>query len=152
MDRVAIQANFAVSATNDFPSSTKIKEDSNTNGFELNTEEYLLNEEITFTAFTINDRQKARDEQMIISPSPQLLVEIELLNIISRHKLPLLTFQTIFQWAIRSQQRDGFDFSDTSDRLRETALNGLKSKLGISDMAFVPRHINWLPDNKPTQC
>ena len=68
----------------------------------------------------------------------------------SRHKLPLLTVQTIFQWPIRSQQRNDFVFSDTSDCLRETALNDLKSKLGISNMVFVPRHINWLPDNKPT--
>ena len=47
------------------------------NGFELNTEEYLLNEDkATSTNITINDRQKACDEHMIISPTPQLLPDI----------------------------------------------------------------------------
>ena len=104
MDRVDIQAYFPVSATNDSPRSTNIEEDSSSNGFELNTEEFLLNEDkATSTNTTINDRQKARDEHIIISPSVQLLAEIELLNIILRHKLLLLTFQTIFQLTIRSQ-------------------------------------------------
>ena len=98
MDRVGIQANFPVSATNDSPSSTNIEEDSRSNGFELNTEEHSLNEEEAIsTNITINDRQKAPDEHMILSPSPQFLTEIELLNIILRHKLPLLTFQTILK-------------------------------------------------------
>eukprot|EP00536_Pseudo-nitzschia_multiseries_P013746 jgi/Psemu1/36216/gm1.36216_g len=51
----------------------------------------------------------------------------------AKHKLPLNTFKSIFQWA------------------KKTICDNLQSNLGISDMKFHPHILNWLPDNKPTQ-
>ena len=77
MDHIAIQAHFAASAASNSPKTTNIKECSNTNGFELNTEEQLSNEEVTSTSIIpINDRQKACKEHTIISPSSQFLQKL----------------------------------------------------------------------------
>ena len=42
---------------------------------------------------------------------PDLTIELELMNIISDHKIPLAAFKSIYEWAVGSQKREGFDFT-----------------------------------------
>ena len=43
--------------------------------------------------------------------SPHLSTKVELMNIMTQYQLPLCSFKSIFQWAMKSQKKPGFDFS-----------------------------------------
>ena len=47
----------------------------------------------------------------ILEPRTQLEVEIELMNLMIRNKMPLSAFQTIFNWAISNQRKSSFNFA-----------------------------------------
>ena len=86
------------------------------------------------------------------NPRPQLIAELNLMNLVTKHKLPLSTFQVIFNWAIKSQNTHGFDFSTANTRKRNTILKEICSNLNIStQIEYYPHIINWRPDNKPVQ-
>eukprot|EP00536_Pseudo-nitzschia_multiseries_P008767 jgi/Psemu1/21377/gm1.21377_g len=99
----------------------------------------------------LNEREDTFQSHTKLPPPNHLLAELELMNLMARHKLPLNTFKSIFQWAKKSQMRPGFDFCDAKIRSRKTIFDNLQSNLGLSDMKFHPHILNWLPDNKPTQ-
>eukprot|EP00536_Pseudo-nitzschia_multiseries_P004629 jgi/Psemu1/10407/gm1.10407_g len=133
MDRNAIESYMAVSAVQD--------EDT-----------FPLNNDID----NADDKDDNVDDEAFQShtklpPPHHLLAELELMNLMARHKLPLNTFKSIFQWAKKSQMRPGFDFCDAKIRSRKAIFDNLQSNLGLSDMKFHPHILNWLPDNKPTQ-
>ena len=85
-------------------------------------------------------------------PGPQLLAEIELMNLMVQHKMPLTTFHSIFNWAINAEKRDGFSFSDLANpRKRATVLKETQKCIGIPVNAFKTVTVNWRPSNKPVQ-
>eukprot|EP00537_Pseudo-nitzschia_pungens_P007979 CAMPEP_0172379242 /NCGR_PEP_ID=MMETSP1060-20121228/69828_1 /TAXON_ID=37318 /ORGANISM="Pseudo-nitzschia pungens, Strain cf. cingulata" /LENGTH=405 /DNA_ID=CAMNT_0013106979 /DNA_START=256 /DNA_END=1470 /DNA_ORIENTATION=+ len=109
------------------------------------------NDSSQHTSTILNDREKVFRHQITDSPSPQLTAEINLINLMTKHKLPLSTFKSIFQWAKQSQNLLGFDFSTTPIRTRESIFKEIKTNLAVHDSKFHPKITNWLPDNKPTQ-
>ena len=85
----------------------------------------------------------------------QLLAEIDLMNIMTQHKMPLTAFKTIFDWAKRSQGRQGFDFDGncTETRGRPKILSEIRriSRDKTVD-EFKPKLVpNWLPLKKETK-
>jgi len=83
-----------------------------------------------------------------------LQVEIELMKIMGNHKMPLSCFKTIFEWAIRSQRRDEFDFaSQYHVRTRKTIMKEINTHVPeperLKDFHF--ELVEWLPDKKPVQ-
>ena len=80
-----------------------------------------------------------------------LTAEIELMNILRKIKAPLNAYHSIFSWAIRSQNRTGFDFkSFHSPRSRTKILMEAQSIINPDNKpnSFIPTTIKWLPDNK----
>lgn len=85
-------------------------------------------------------------------PGPQLLAEIELMNLMVQHKMPLSTFQSIFQWAIKAQKRNGFSFSDLDKpRERATVLKETRKCVRMPETKFKTVAITWEPTKKPVQ-
>eukprot|EP00536_Pseudo-nitzschia_multiseries_P015768 jgi/Psemu1/43789/gm1.43789_g len=99
----------------------------------------------------LNDREKRFREQHVMPVHPQDIVKLELMNIISNHKLPLSMFNTIFKWAKTSQYRPGFDFATTGIQTRDAISKGIQTKLRMTEPKFYPKIVNWLLDNKPAQ-
>ena len=86
------------------------------------------------------------------SPGPQLLAEIELMDLMVQHKMPLTAFRSIFRWAIKAQKRIGFSFSDLDEpRERATALKETRKCVRMPETKFKTVVINWLPSHKPVQ-
>ena len=84
---------------------------------------------------------------------PSLAVEMQLLTIMKKRKMPMNCFPIIIEWAKKSNERKGFNFSNYNPRSRDTIMKDLHQCAGntmIGDK-FYPTIINWLPDNKPTQ-
>ena len=67
--------------------------------------------------------------------------------------LHLNMFDKIYKWAVKSQSRDGFDFSTYPVQKLDTVLSKLRKEVSVPNgyKQFVPRLIKWLPDNKITQ-
>eukprot|EP00536_Pseudo-nitzschia_multiseries_P009302 jgi/Psemu1/22847/gm1.22847_g len=99
----------------------------------------------------LNDRKIRFQEQHVMPVHPQDIVELELMNIISSHKLPLSMFNTIFKWAKTRQCRPGFDFATTGIQTRDAIFKGIQTKLGITEPKFYSKIANLSPDNKPAQ-
>eukprot|EP00536_Pseudo-nitzschia_multiseries_P008802 jgi/Psemu1/21469/gm1.21469_g len=99
----------------------------------------------------INERKQLIRSRVSFSPTNRLIAEIKLMNLMTKHKLPLNTFKSIFQWANKCQNIHGVDFSTTFPRHREAIFSEIKSNLGISETKFEPHIINLLPGNLPTQ-
>eukprot|EP00957_Ditylum_brightwellii_P019701 1485749-Ditylum_brightwellii.AAC.1 len=115
MDREAIKSHMFASQGNDVGTFTNPKLDSdndpnnnndndnNSNNNSNNTNEFEFDPpsdplpQINGT-ININEREKAFCNHIAALPCFQLLVEINLMNIMTKHKLPLNTFQAIFQW------------------------------------------------------
>ena len=87
-------------------------------------------------------------------PGPRLSAEVELMHIMVKHKMPLSAFQSVFGWAIRSQKRSGFSFSDISNpRKRETVIKEISRHLEVeaNDYKFQTKVITWQPSKKSVQ-
>eukprot|EP00536_Pseudo-nitzschia_multiseries_P003803 jgi/Psemu1/8562/gm1.8562_g len=61
----------------------------------------------------INKREQLIQSHVYFSPTNRLIAEIKLLNLMTKHKSPLNTFKSIFQWANECQNIHGVDFSTT---------------------------------------
>ena len=83
--------------------------------------------------------------------SPQLAAEITLMNLITKYRMPLCALKTIVDWAKTCQNRIGFDFCTAkSARRREKIFEDIHHRLNLpTDDVFIPKLIDWLPDNKP---
>ena len=87
--------------------------------------------------------------------NPQLTPEIDLMNIMTQHKMPLTAFKTIFNWAKRSQGLEGFDFAAncTETRGRHKILSEIRRISQDKNVdEFKPQLVsNWLPLKKATK-
>eukprot|EP00536_Pseudo-nitzschia_multiseries_P017115 jgi/Psemu1/49404/gm1.49404_g len=77
----------------------------------------------------LNEREDAFQSHTKLPPPHHLLAELELMNLMARHKLPLNTFKSIFQWAKKRQMRPGFDFCDAKIRSRKSIFDNHQSNL-----------------------
>ena len=75
------------------------------------------------------------------------------MELLIENGLHLNMFDKIYKWAVKSQSRDGFDFSTYPVQKRDTFLSKLRKEVSVPNgyKQFVPRLIKWLPDNKITQ-
>lgn len=89
----------------------------------------------------------------IMVPSGQSLAELDLMNLMVQHKMPLQAHKSIFEWAITSQQRLDFSFATAKSRKRHAILKDLCACLGrpTDYHSFHPKIVNWKPHNKPAQ-
>eukprot|EP00536_Pseudo-nitzschia_multiseries_P001905 jgi/Psemu1/4425/gm1.4425_g len=145
MDRNAIESYMAVSAVQDedaFPLNNDINNSDDEDDNDPAPPPPSFHEIIN-----LNEREDAFQSHTKLPPPHHLLAELELMNLMARHKLSLNTFKSIFQWAKKSQMRPGFDFCDAKIRSRKAIFDNLQSNLGLSDMKFHPHILNWLPDN-----
>eukprot|EP00536_Pseudo-nitzschia_multiseries_P006346 jgi/Psemu1/15033/gm1.15033_g len=153
MDRNAIESYMAVPAVQDedvFPLNNNINnandEDDNDDDINKNNDNNSTN-----NIDCEDNKEDHTNGHTKLPPPHHLLAELELMNSMVKHKLPLNTFKSIFQRAKKSQSRTGFDFCNAKIRSQKAIFDNLQSNLGISDMKFHPHILNWLPDNKPTQ-
>ena len=129
-----------------------------------------LNEEVAYDFGTQSDNESSptfqhnstKDSPPIelnqITASMQsnklLLAETKLLKIITDKKMPLNAFQSIFEWAIESQQSVGFDFANYYHaRCRKTILKDIRRCLPpcVVNEGFENDVVEWYPDRKPIQ-
>ena len=98
---------------------------------------------------TMNETEKEKRRTSDFPATPRMKAEIELLQLIKHHKMPLKAFQTIWDWAVRSQKIHGFKFEEGgSPRSRGTILDQVCQNLHIRNMnTFKPKLVPWLPDN-----
>ena len=85
--------------------------------------------------------------------TPRMKAEIELLQLIKQHKMPLKAFASIWDWAVRSQKIHGYNFEKSGGaRSRTAILDQICQNLRIQHMnTFRPRIVPWLPDNNPRE-
>ena len=104
-----------------------------------------------FTNF--NELARDRDNREVFPLSAHFQVQIDLLELLIENGLHLNMFDKIYKWAVKSQSRVGFDFPTHPFQKRDTVLTKLRKEVNIpvGYKQFVPRLINWLPDNKVTQ-
>ena len=101
----------------------------------------------------IEDNYIIKISEPLLPPRPQLIAEIELMNLMIRHRMPLNAFKTIFDWAKSNQGRVGFDFAkhhQSATRTRPAILKEIRGTLELPNDEFEARILNWLPDNLPT--
>ena len=71
--------------------------------------------------------------------------EVELLNLIIKHKIPLSAFQPLMEWAKNSKFQPNYP-----TQKRETVLNDMYKHLELNQLSqFVPYVIPWLPNKNP---
>lgn len=89
----------------------------------------------------------------ILPPSGRTLAELDLMNLMAQHKMPLEAHKSIFEWAIKSQQRHDFSFATAKSRKRQSIIKELCACLGrpTDYHSFHPKIVNWKPHNKPAQ-
>ena len=83
-----------------------------------------------------------------------LVTETNLLKIIADKKMPLNAFQSIFEWAIESQQMPGFDFANYYHaRCRKTILKDIRGSIPehLQNDGFQHNFVEWYPDQKPIE-
>ena len=84
-----------------------------------------------------------------------VIAEVELMHLLRSCRCPLNLFKPIFEWAIKSQQRDGFDFANQSNARNQKKiiqqLRQLMQPPGKPPDCFQPVVMNWLPDNQPVE-
>ena len=83
--------------------------------------------------------------------APQLIAEVELLNILQRNNLPMNTYKLIIDWAVRCNNPDRAGANITQFRKREAVISDVCDFLPRVDYSFKPYGINMLPDNKLIQ-
>jgi len=86
-------------------------------------------------------------------PSSQLASEIELLNLVTKHKMPLGAFSSIMHWAKTSVQEHKCDFcSKLPVRSRKTIFRETRCQLKLNTFQETYRShiVKWLPDDRPT--
>eukprot|EP00536_Pseudo-nitzschia_multiseries_P006128 jgi/Psemu1/14525/gm1.14525_g len=141
MVRNAIESYMAVSAVQDedaFPLNNDIDNADDKDDDDVNKNKNNKNNSTNIIDCGDNeeDHTNGADEAFCSHtkqpPPHHLLAELELMNLMARHKSPLNAFKSIFQ-------------------SRKAIFDNLQSNLGLSDMKFYPHILNWLPDNKPTQ-
>ena len=85
--------------------------------------------------------------------SHQFTAEVELSHLLRKHKCNLNLFKPVFEWAIRSQKRIGFDFALLhNSRAHKTILKEVVHCTQSSTKSpdrFSQTTINWMPDNLP---
>ena len=94
------------------------------------------------------------DVPSMIGPfSNSFTAEVELSHLLREKRCNLNLFKPVFEWAIRSQKRTGFDFATMQiPRAHETVLKEVQRVTQSSTKSpdgFHPVTINWLPDNVP---
>jgi hypothetical protein len=85
---------------------------------------------------------------------PQLIAEVELLNLLQRNNLPMNTFKFIMDWAgRRSITTRGDNRSRTffCSRERKTVIKHICRYIPRVDYSFKAHAINWLPDGNLVQ-
>ena len=89
----------------------------------------------------------------ILPPSGRTVAELDLMNLMVQHKMPLEAHKSIFEWAIQSQQRLDFSFATAKPRKRQSIITELCACLGrpTDYHSFHPKIVNWKPHNKPAQ-
>ena len=76
---------------------------------------------------------------------PSLMVEMQLLTIMKKEKLPMNCCPIIVEWAKKSNERKGFDYSNYNPRSQDTIMKILHqcaAKTMVDDK-FYPTIINW---------
>ena len=76
------------------------------------------------------------------------------MKIITDKKMPLNAFQSIFEWAIKSQVEPGFDFANYYHaRCQKTILKDIRCSLPASVVndGFENDVVEWYPDRKPIE-
>ena len=87
-----------------------------------------------------------------LKPSSSLVAEIKLHNLMTKHKMPLNAFKTIFNWAISCQSDPTFDFAQIqTPRSRKSMLKDVASQLQYDTEQFEPQCVRLLPDNLLSQ-
>ena len=101
-----------------------------------------------------NESDDSSSDEEKTPPAPlishSLRTELELMKIVTKIKAPLCSCKDLFEWAIRSQSRPGFDFASFNcARSRKAILNELEEKTRylMSPYSYEPITIKWLPDN-----
>ena len=85
--------------------------------------------------------------------NPLLSSEVELMNICRQLKSPLNGFKLIWEWAMKCQQKNGFDFARLSTcRTRDTVLNEVRKHARVTEKDQFDRKIlKWLPSEKAVE-
>ena len=88
-----------------------------------------------------------------LSPTSQHLAEISLMSLMRDHKMSLQCFESIWEWAQKSDRRPGFRFRDTGPaRKRAVILKEIRVYTDKEDEGFLPHVVDgWLPYDKPIQ-
>jgi hypothetical protein len=107
-----------------------------------------------------NDENEDRSNAIVLPdhdllrPSPHLIAEIKLLNIMKKQKMHLNAFKEIFELMIDCAQTPALNLSSiTHARSRKTVFKDIAATLEIPPDQFdefETRSINWLPSNLPT--
>jgi len=88
---------------------------------------------------------------------PDLVAEVELLNILQRNHLPMITLNTVMKWAhrqnVRHSKRTNGSFVDSfsSNRSRATIIKDICNYIPPVQYSFQSTAINWVPGNKMVQ-
>ena len=101
----------------------------------------------------INDARVVPDPINFEQMNPQLSSEVELLNICRQLKAPLNGARLIWEWAMKSQQKKGFDFARLPNcRTRETVLKDVRryAQVPVKD-DFDKKLLKWLPSNNAVE-
>ena len=63
---------------------------------------------------TLMENYRSHQSLSLLPPSPQLKTEIDLMNVMVRHKMPLSAFGTIMEWAKKSVAEHDHNFAGAS--------------------------------------
>ena len=103
----------------------------------------------------LNDLEKKRKSIPVRTPSPGLLTEIELMDILNQQRCPQIVRKKITQWISKVHTTPpGFNFSELKYRKPQVVLKEIESDSSLSlfqNHKFESSTINWLPDNTPIQ-
>ena len=75
--------------------------------------------------------------------SPSMKAELDLLDLVRKHKLPLCAYESIKNWATTSAKR-GHDFRSSTLRTRSVVLDDLRDQFGLK-YEFQEKHVMWQP-------
>ena len=89
------------------------------------------------------------DPLIVSEMNPNLSSEVELLNICRHLRTPLNGSRLIWNWAMKCQQKKGFDFARLPNcRTRDTVLKDVRDHLKIPHkLDFDKKLLKWLPSN-----
>ena len=142
-----------------------LHQDDETESFGNNDLDSLNDDDNFIQPMTMMEFRDPDDPNIPNFPTPvyhalsfQLVAEVELMNIIVAHKMPMYVFKPIMEWASRNanktvgkkgKKKNAFLMEEP--RNRETIMKQLVTTISCVEYKFHPHMINWLPDNKPVQ-